>query len=183
MEPLSLAHHADLCAAGLHEDLWRLIPTVVATPDDMKSYIQSALDDQAKGVALPFATVEKASGKAIGSTRFGNIDAENKRTEIGWTWIAPQWQRTFVNTEAKYLMLRHAFEVWKCNRVELKTDNLNERSKNAMMRIGAKPEGVFRHHMITQGGRLRDSAYFSIINTEWEEVKVKLEEKLNAALI
>ncbi len=179
LEPLGLDHLDDLCEAGLREELWRLIPTAVATPEDMKNYIQTALDEQGAGTALPFATVEKVSGKAIGSTRFGNIDAANKRAEIGWTWIALQWQRTFVNTEAKYLMLKHAFEVWNCNRVEFKTDNLNERSRNAILRIGAKPEGVFRHHMITQGGRLRDSAYFSIINTEWPEVKVKLEEKLS----
>jgi RimJ/RimL family protein N-acetyltransferase len=180
LEPLSLAHHADLCEAGLHEQLWRLIPTSLKTPEDMKNYIQTALGEQARGISLPFATVEKASGKAIGSTRFGNIDAANKRAEIGWTWIAPEWQRTFVNTEAKYLMLKHAFENWQCNRVELKMDALNERSRNAILRIGAKFEGIFRQHIITESGRLRDSAYFSIINTEWAEVKVRLEEKLNA---
>jgi RimJ/RimL family protein N-acetyltransferase len=180
MEPLSIAHHADLCEAGLHEELWKLIPTLVSTPEDMKNYIQTALDEQEKGISLPFATVEKAGGKAIGSTRFGNIDASNKRVEIGWTWISPEWQRTYVNTEAKYLMLKHAFETWHCNRVELKTDALNERSRNAILRLGAKQEGIFRQHVITYSGRLRDSVYFSIINTEWPEVKAKLEEKLAA---
>jgi len=178
LEPLSMEHLADLCEAGLHDDLWRLIPTLIGTPEDMKNYIQTALDEQAKGISLPFATVEKASGKAIGSTRFGNIDASNKRGEIGWTWISPDWQRTFVNTEAKYLMLKHAFEVWHCNRVELKTDALNERSRNAILRLGAKQEGIFRQHVVTYSGRLRDSVYFSIINSEWPEVKVKLEERL-----
>jgi len=178
LEPLGLEHTADLCEAGLHEELWRLIPSSLKTPEDMKNYIQTALDEQARGISLPFATVEKTSGKAIGSTRFGNIDAANKRAEIGWTWIAPEWQRTYVNTEAKYLMLEHAFETWQCNRVELKTDALNERSRNAILRIGAKFEGIFRQHMITESGRLRDSAYFSIINTEWPEVKAKLKEKL-----
>lgn len=180
LEPLSLNHHADLCAAGLHDQIWRWAPVALKSPGNMKDYIQTALDEQARGVSLPFATVEKASGKAIGSTRFGNIDAVNKRAEIGWTWIAPEWQRTFVNTEAKYLMLKHAFEMWQCNRVEFKTDALNERSRNAILRIGAKAEGVFRQHMTTESGRLRDSAYFSIINTEWPKVKVALEEKLNA---
>ena len=181
LEPLGLAHHADLCEAGLHEDLWRLIPTLISTADDMKDYILTALDEQEKGISLPFATVEKTSGKAIGSTRFGNIDVPNKKTEIGWTWISPDWQRTFVNTEAKYLMLRHAFETWNCNRVELKTDSLNERSRNAILRLGAKQEGIFRQHIVTYSGRLRDSVYFSIINTEWPEVKAKLEEKLKTA--
>jgi RimJ/RimL family protein N-acetyltransferase len=124
--------------------------------------------------------VDKVSGKAIGSTRFGNIDVINKRAEIGWTWITPQFQRTFVNTEAKYLMLKHAFEVWECNRVEFKTDALNEKSRNAILRIGAKQEGIFRQHVITYSGRLRDSVYFSIINSEWPEVKVRLEDKIYA---
>jgi RimJ/RimL family protein N-acetyltransferase len=178
MEPLAMEHHSDLCAAGLHETLWRLIPTPLKTPDDMADYIHFALEGRDKGDMLPFATVDSATGKAIGCTRFCAIDAANKRTEIGWTWITPESQRTFVNTEAKYLMLKHAFESWNCNRVELKTDNLNEQSKNAMLRLGAKPEGVFRHHMIVQDGRLRDSAYFSIIKPEWPDVKANLEAKM-----
>jgi len=180
LEPLSMEHLDDLCEAGLHDELWKLIPTFISTVEDMKNYIQTALDEQERGLSLPFATVEKTSGKAVGSTRFGNIDASNKRAEIGWTWISPEWQRTFVNTEAKYLMLKHAFEVWECNRVELKTDALNERSRNAILRLGAKQEGIFRQHVITYSGRLRDSVYFSIINTEWPEVKARLEEKLGS---
>jgi N-acetyltransferase len=178
LEPLTIEHLDDLCEAGLHDELWRLIPTFIANREDMRGYILTALDEQARGVALPFATVEKTSGKAIGSTRFGNIDASNKRAEIGWTWISPDWQRTYVNTEAKYLMLKHAFETWKCNRVELKTDALNDKSRNAILRLGAKQEGIFRHHVVTYSGRLRDSVYFSILNDEWPEVKAKLEEKL-----
>jgi RimJ/RimL family protein N-acetyltransferase len=178
LEPLTMEHLDDLCEAGLHDELWRLIPTYLANREDMRGYIQTALDEQARGVSLPFATVEKTSGKAIGSTRFGNIDASNKRAEIGWTWISPDWQRTYVNTEAKYLMLKHAFETWECNRVELKTDALNDRSRNAILRLGAKQEGIFRHHVVTYSGRLRDSVYFSILNDEWPEVKAKLEEKL-----
>ncbi len=127
---------------------------------------------------MPFATRELGSNKIVGSTRFGNIDAGNRKAEIGWTWINPQWQRTFVNTEAKLLMLTHAFEVWNCIRVELKTDALNEKSRNAILRIGAKEEGVLRNHMITDGGRYRDSVFFSIIEGEWESVKMNLISKL-----
>jgi len=114
----------------------------------------------------------------IGSTRFGNIDVANKRAEIGWTWINPKWQRTVVNTEAKFLMLSHAFETWKCIRVELKTDALNEKSRNAILRIGAKEEGIFRKHMITSTGRYRDTVYFSVLDTEWPTVKQRLLERL-----
>jgi RimJ/RimL family protein N-acetyltransferase len=114
----------------------------------------------------------------MGSTRFGNIDAPNHRVEIGWTWIGKPWQRTPVNTEAKFLMLQHAFEVWQCIRVEFKTDALNTRSRAAIARLGAKEEGIFRHHMITESGRLRDSVYFSIINDEWPEVKTLLQKLL-----
>ena len=125
-----------------------------------------------------FATVERSSGRAIGSTRFMNIDRANRRVEIGSTWIAPPWQRTAVNTEAKYLMLRHAFEVWGCMRVELKTDALNQKSRNAILRIGAKEEGTLRRHLVTWTGRVRDTVYFSILDDEWPEAKRKLENKL-----
>jgi N-acetyltransferase len=121
---------------------------------------------------------ERASGRVIGSTRFMNIDRANRRVEIGSTWIAPAWQRTAVNTEAKYLMLRHAFEVWKCIRVELKTDALNQKSRNAILRLGAKEEGTLRRHLITHTGRVRDTVYFSILDSEWPEVKKQLEKGL-----
>ena len=178
MEPLGLKHLEQLCVVGLDGDLWRFSPAVIQTPDDMRMYIEAALRDQDAGVALPFATVEKGTGRAIGSSRFGNIDRTNLRVEIGWTWIANDWQRTRVNTEAKYLMLRHAFEELGCNRVEFKTDSLNERSRNAILRIGATQEGIFRNHMVMPGGRLRHSVYFSIINSEWPAVKSELEGKL-----
>jgi len=125
-----------------------------------------------------FATVEQDSGRVIGSTRFMNIDRVNRRVEIGSTWIALPWQRTAVNTEAKYLMLRHAFEVWKCMRVELKTDALNQKSRNAILRIGAKEEGTLRRHLLTFSGRVRDTVYFSILDDEWAEVKARLEARL-----
>lgn len=179
IEPLSLSHHETLSHVGLDEDLWRWIPTQVRTPEEMKAYIGLALDEQARGVSLPFAIIEKTSGRAIGSTRYGNIDRAHRRVEIGWTWIARQWQRTSVNTECKYLLLRHAFEMLGCIRVELKTDSLNERSCAAILRIGAKQEGIFRNHMITSSGRLRHSVYFSVIDAEWPAVKSNLEAKLN----
>jgi len=178
LKPLSLNHHAGLCAVGLDEELWRWTTQPVTTPEEMRAYVQTALDEQARGVALPFATVEKASGRVIGSTRYGNIDRANRRVEIGWTWLGLKWQRTAANTEAKYLMLRHAFENWGCIRVEFKTDSLNEESRAALLRIGAKEEGTFRNHMITSTGRLRHSAYYSIIASEWPAVKARLGEKL-----
>jgi RimJ/RimL family protein N-acetyltransferase len=175
-----LAHHEALSEAGMHEELWRLNPTPVRTSEEMRAYIEEALLARSRGTALPFATIEKSSGHAIGSTRYGNIEMEHRRLEIGWTWITPRWQRTAVNTEAKYLMLRHAFEQLNCMRVEFKTDVLNERSRNAILRLGAKEEGIFRNHMITSTGRIRDSIYFSIIDTEWPEVKAGLERKLES---
>ena len=147
----------------------------------MAAYIQTALDAQKAGTAVPFATVHVGSGKVIGSTRYMNIDVPNRRVEIGATWIAPPWRRTAVNTEAKYLMLRHAFEALGCIRVELKTDALNQRSRNAIRRIGAQEEGILRQHMVTWSGRLRDSVYFSILDSEWPRVKQDLEQKLSRA--
>jgi N-acetyltransferase len=175
LEPLSQAHHADLSAVGIGEELWRWIPTPVRTPEEMSAYIQTALDEQARGVSLPFALIEKASGRAIGCTRYGNIDRTHHRVEIGWTWVAPAWQRTAANTEAKYLLLRHAFEALGCIRVELKTDSLNERSRAAILRIGAREEGTFRNHMITASGRIRHTVYFSILDSEWPAVKSRLQ--------
>lgn len=178
LEPLSLAHHDELCEVGLDEELWRWTPEVARTPEDMRAYIEAALTAQAAGTALPFATVEKSTGRAIGSTRFGNIDRANRRVEIGWTWLGLRWQRTAANTEAKYLMLRHAFETLGCLRVEFKTDSRNAPSRKALLRIGAKEEGILRNHMITYTGRIRHTVYYSIITSEWPEVKAHLEAKL-----
>jgi len=146
----------------------------------MRKYIDAALKDLSDGKALPFAIIEKNSNKAVGSTRFGNIETVHRRVEIGWTWIARQWQRTFINTETKYLLLSHAFETLGCMRVEFKTDSTNNRSRAALKRIGAQEEGIFRNHMIVPGGRIRHSVYFSIIDSEWGEVKKELEKKLAA---
>lgn len=178
LEPLSRTHLAGLCEVGLEEELWRWIPDPVRTPEQMAAYVEAALKDQESGMALPFAQVEKSTGRVVGSTRYANIDRTHHRLEIGWTWVASQWQRTVVNTESKYLLLRHAFETLGCMRVELKTDSLNAKSRAAILRIGAKEEGLFRNHMITSSGRIRHTVYFSVLDSEWPEVKVQLEHRL-----
>lgn len=175
LEPLSLAHHAQLCEAGLEFELWHWTSNNVRTPEDMLAYIKQALAEQKRGTSLPFATIDQASGKVIGSTRYLNIDVANLRVEIGATWLAKNWQRTAANTEAKYLMLGHAFEKLGCIRVEFKTDSLNQRSREAILRLGAKEEGTLRNHMLTWTGRIRHTVYFSIIDSEWPEVKTRLE--------
>jgi N-acetyltransferase len=179
LEPFSMAHHAALCEVGLDEELWRWIPEPVGTPEEMRAYIEQALAAEAAGTALPFATLERSSGRVIGSTRFGNIDHRHRRVEIGWTWLARPWQRTAANTEAKFLMLRHAFETWGAIRVELKTDSLNARSRAAILRLGAKEEGTFRNHIITSTGRIRHTVYFSVTDSEWPAVKSRLEQMLS----
>jgi RimJ/RimL family protein N-acetyltransferase len=172
----------DLTSVGLDPDLWKWTTTALGTPEEMRAYVQSAIDDRAAGRALPFATIERATGTAIGCTRFANISIPDKRVEIGWTWVAGPWQRTPVNTEAKLLMLRHAFEALGCIRVELKTDRLNERSRNAITRIGGVEEGILRQHMITSSGRLRDTVYYSILHGEWPAVRDRLEARLASGL-
>lgn len=180
LEPIR-REHGELfwyAAKDALDDIFHWIPYRMQTPEDFKHLVEKALGEQERGESVVFATTERNSGKVIGGTRFMNIDRINSRVEIGSTWIAAQWQRTAVNTEAKYLMLRHAFEVWGCMRVELKTDALNQKSRNAILRIGAKEEGTLRKHLITWTGRVRDTVYFSILATEWPEVKAKLETML-----
>ena len=179
--PLSSKHVPQLWdAAKDHmEDIFRWIPYRMQSREDVERVVATALDEQKRGVSLPFATVEKSSGAVVGSTRFMNIDVPNRKVEIGSTWIAPKWQRTAINTEAKYLMLTHAFDQWGCIRVELKTDALNQKSRNAILRIGAKEEGTLRHHMITHSGRLRDTVYFSIMKFEWPHVRCRMAEKIS----
>jgi len=180
LEPVR-REHAELfweIAKNDLDDIFRWIPYSMKTPDDFRRLIDKAFEEQERGESIVFATVERASGRVIGSTRFMNIDRINRRVEIGSTWIAPSWQRTAVNTEAKYLMVRHAFEVWKCMRVELKTDALNQKSRNAILRIGAKEEGTLRRHLVTWTGRVRDTLYFSILDSEWPEVKTRLKGRL-----
>jgi N-acetyltransferase len=178
LEPMTLEHHAGLSEVGLDPEIWRYTLVLVRTPEEMRSYMEAALDLQRQGTALPFVTIERSSGRIVGSTRFGNYDPANSRIEIGWTWIAPPWQRTAINTEAKYLMLSHAFETLHCVRVELKTDVLNAPSRNAMLRIGAREEGILRKHSLVWNGRYRDSIYYSILDEEWPEVKQQLRKML-----
>jgi N-acetyltransferase len=183
LEPLR-REHAELfwdVAQNDLEDIFRWIPYSMKTPDDFHKLIDKALEEQQRGESVVFATIEKGSGRVIGSTRFMNIDRVNRRVEIGSTWIAPAWQRTAVNTEAKYLMARHAFEVWQCIRLELKTDALNQKSRNAILRIGAKEEGTLRRHLLTHTGRVRDTVYFSILDNEWPDAKSRLEARMAAS--
>jgi RimJ/RimL family protein N-acetyltransferase len=161
------------------DDMFRWIPYRLQSLQDFEAFNRQVLDEQRRGLSIPFATVERSSGKVIGTTRYMNMDLANRKVEIGSTWIAPPWQRTVINTEAKYLMLSHAFEIWKCLRVELKTDSMNQRSREAILRLGAKEEGALRKHMLTWNGRQRDSVYFSILDTEWSGVKAELERSLH----
>jgi RimJ/RimL family protein N-acetyltransferase len=181
LEPLTESHFDGLCEVGLEPELWQWTPFRVTNSEEMLGFVRAALDGQAAGHMLPFATVERSSGRVVGSTRYMSIDAPNLRLEIGSTWIGRDWRRTAVNTEAKYLMLRHAFETLGAMRVELKTDALNQRSRTAILRIGANQEGIFRSHMLTWSGRRRDSVYFAILDEEWPEVKRDLEAKLGRA--
>ncbi|HEX4300414.1 MAG TPA: GNAT family protein [Gammaproteobacteria bacterium] len=178
--PLTLAHLDAFSAVGLDPELWHLIPSKADTPEGMRVYVETALDEQRRGVSLPFVTTLKGTGQVIGSTRYMNIDVRNRRLEIGCTWIGKPWQRSVVNTEAKLLMLEQAFEVLGCVRVELKTDFLNQQSRNAILRLGAKQEGIFRRHVLTWDGRMRDTVYFSILDDEWPALRAGLEAKLAA---
>lgn len=182
LEPLRREHAQLFWEAAKNdiEEIFRWIPYSVKNLGELEAVVAKTLAEQERGESVAFATIERASGKVIGGTRFMNIDRANRRVEIGSTWIATAWQRTAVNTEAKYLMLRYAFEVWKCIRVELKTDSLNQKSRNAILQIGAKEEGTLRRHVITWSGRVRDSVYFSILDSEWPEIKQKLEARLSA---
>ena len=172
--PLTLDHVDALCEVGLDPELWRWTTSVIRTCDDMRRYVEGALDARAAGTALPFVTIHKESGRVVGSTRFGNYAPAHRRVEIGWTFVAPPWQRTPVNTDAKLLMLRHAFGSLDLNRVEWKTDARNARSRAAILRLGATEEGTLRKHMVTASGHVRDSVYFSVTCDEWPGVETRL---------
>ena len=179
MEPLSLGMHWEgLLAIGTDPDLWKWTLSVCETPEALRAYLETALREQSEGRSLPFATRDLVTGRIAGCTRFGNIDLHDRHVEIGWTWVGRPFQRSHVNTEAKYLMLRHAFETVGCVRVELKTNALNTRSRNAMLRIGCKEEGTFRKHAVSERGVWRDTAWFSILDDEWPAVKARLEEMM-----
>lgn len=178
LEPVSTQHAAGLAAAINDGELWKIPVTVVPHPNDLDKFFDAAETAFLQQRELAFATIDMATGTIVGSTRFRCIESAHKRLEIGFTFIAQSWQRSYINTEAKYLMLKHAFEVWGCHRVELLTDVLNEKSRAAITRIGAKQEGVVRNHMVMRDGRIRDSVLFSIIAQEWPAVKAALEIKM-----
>ncbi|MBI3899674.1 MAG: GNAT family N-acetyltransferase [Gammaproteobacteria bacterium] len=178
LEPLALRHAPGLAKAIADGELWKISVTVVPHPDDLSHFFDAAESAFINGRELAFAVIDKASDAIAGSTRFRCIECAHRRVEIGFTFLGKSWQRTHVNTEAKYLMLRHAFESWQCNRVELLTDVLNTSSRNAIVRIGAKEEGIVRSHMVMRDGRVRDSVMFSIVRSEWPVVKQALEQSL-----
>ena len=178
LEPLSRDHLPGLLEVGLDPDLWRITVQFGGTPEALAAYVDEALRQQAAGTALPFALVEPATGRIMGSSRFGNYDAPSARIEIGWTWVARPWQRTRVNTEAKYLLLRHAFDALGLERVELRTDAINARSRAAIRRIGAVEEGILRRQQRTWDGRLRDTVFHSILREEWPAARARLEAML-----
>jgi N-acetyltransferase len=180
LEPMSLAHVPALWRAGAHEEIWRYLPYAVRSEEDTLAYVASELAKQEAGLVVRFVTVARAIAQPVGSTSYLNIDRHHWRVEIGGTWITPAWQRSSINTEAKYLQLRHAFETLGFIRVEFKTDALNAKSRQALARIGAIEEGTFRNHMIMPGGRIRHSVYFSITHDEWPRVKAHLEGLLSS---
>lgn len=155
---------------------WYAFP--ITTEAAMREWVEKAITEREQGVSIPFVTRSRRDNALAGGTRFMTIDLPNRKCEIGNTWLAPAYQRTAINTEAKLLMLRHAFAVWDFVRVEFRTDVLNTRSRTAIARLGAKEEGIFRNHTVCAGGRLRDSIYFSVIASEWHEVKRRLENML-----
>jgi N-acetyltransferase len=180
LSPLAEEHLPGLAQAIEDGELWKIPVTIVPHPADLPAFFTSAEAAFDAGRELAFAIYDKQTQRIAGSTRFRCIEAAHRRLEIGFTFLGQSWQRTHINTEAKYLMLRHAFETWQVNRVELLTDVLNTKSRNAIARIGAREEGVVRSHMIMRDGRVRDSLLFSIISQEWPHVRATLEAKLKA---
>ena len=179
LEPLSVSHVPDLYQFGKDESIWQYMRyRQIRSQQDMAVWVDELLSAQSAGTDLPFAVIHQELNKAIGSTRYLDIQPQNRSLEIGGTWYATAYQRTAVNTECKYMLLRHAFEVLGCVRVQFKTDVRNLRSQKALERIGARQEGVLRDHMVLPDGSLRSSVYYSILQGEWTEVKISLEDKL-----
>ncbi len=180
LEPLSEVHVAGLTAVGLDDDIWRLLPYgLMRTEADIRRWVRLLLERAAEGTDLPFAVFHLPSGRVAGSTRYMEIRPEHHGLEIGGTWYGAEFRRTAVNTECKYLLLRHAFEDLGCIRVQLKTDLRNIRSQQAIERLGAAKEGVLRNHMMLPDGTVRDSVYYSILDSEWTGVKHRLESMLS----
>ncbi|MCM3411809.1 GNAT family N-acetyltransferase [Metabacillus litoralis] len=178
IQPMEDDHVQELFDAGNHPDIWAYMPMKVQSIEDMKCLVNGALLAREQGTEFPFVIYDKESGKIVGSTRFLNISIANRNLEIGWTWLSPTVWRTRVNTECKYLLLKHCFETHETIRVQLKTDSRNVRSQQAMERLGAVKEGVLRNHVVMPDGYLRDSVFYSIIDQEWVLVKEKLESML-----
>ena len=178
LEPPSHAHSPDLAMVALDPELWRWTTVQIHSVDDLNAYIDGIIALRASGAAIPFIAIDRSTGRAIGGTRFANMDAQNRRVEIGWTWLGRPYQRGAYNTEAKLLMLSHAFERMNCIRVEFRVNALNIKSREAVARIGAREEGTLRHHMILPDGRLIDWVYYSILREEWPGVRAGLEQKL-----
>ncbi|WP_213715821.1 GNAT family N-acetyltransferase [Cedecea lapagei] len=174
LRPLELSDAPLLVEAASDGELWKLPFTVVPSAQTVNDYIQHALNGRQAGTILPFVTTDIESGHVIGCTRFWKIDMKNRKLEIGSTWLAARWQRTWANTEAKFLMLQYAFETLDCVRVQFTTDVINEKSRRAILRLGAKQEGIVRHERIMPDGRKRDSVRFSIIDDEWPEIRDSL---------
>ena len=180
LEPLAEKHIPGLAEIGVGQTFWDfMVYGNIATVEDMRGWVQDILSRAEKGTDLPFVAIHLASARVAGATRYLNIMPKDRGLEIGGTWYGPDFQRTPVNTECKYLLLQHAFETLGCIRVQLKTDLRNERSQKAIERIGAVKEGILRNHMILPDGRIRDSVFYSILDTEWPEVKKRLEEMMN----
>ncbi len=178
LEPLSLEHVPGLAEVGLDPAIWRWTIARPSSEEDLREWAEAALANRAAGTEMPFVTIEASTGRPIGSSRYMNIVLEHRRLEIGWTWVAPPWQRSGANREAKLLQLRQAFEVLGCRRVEFKTDSRNEASRNALLGIGAQFEGIFRNHMVMPDGPMRHSAWYSVIDEEWPAVRYRLEASL-----
>lgn len=181
LEPLSEDHITALTLAGRDKRIWKyMLYADLTSEESMSAWVRDMLKRQQAGTDLPFAVIHQASGRAAGATRFLEIRAQHRSLEIGGTWFAPEFQRTAVNTECKYLMLNYAFEKMKCIRVQFKADVRNERSVRAIERMGAVREGVLRNHYILQDGTFRDSVYFSILDREWPAMKISLENRLKS---
>ncbi|MDP6792586.1 MAG: GNAT family protein [Anaerolineales bacterium] len=178
IEPLSKVHIEGLCRAISDGELWKLLVAMVPHPDNIDEYLSDAHNAYKTGIGLAFATIDKAANRVAGSTRFMRADLPNTRIEIGFTFLGKTWQKTPINTESKFLMLSHAFETMGLNRVELRTDYLNSTSRRAILRLGAKEEGLLRNHMVMPNGRVRDSVIYSVIRNDWPGVKQHLSSKL-----
>ena len=175
LEPMRLDHFERLAEIALGQDIFRYFPIAIDTKEQMLAYVQHCVAATNSGSMLVWVTISRDHDAPVGATSYLNVDGPNRKLEIGGTWIAPEWQRTACNTEAKYLQLRHAFETLGCVRVEFKTDSLNTKSRAALARIGAVEEGTMRNHIIMPDGRYRHSVYFSVIDSEWPSVKSRLE--------